>query len=189
VSEAAPDTSRKRLNIVALVLAVPFVGFATFLLHEGGHWAAGELLGHDMALGLNRAAPVDAEPGPTQAALLIMIAGGVGVTLVQGLIGLLILRWSAAIGYAVVFFAFFMRLMALGITVTANPNDEAQIGLMLGVGPYILHIVVVLALLGVTIVAARRAGAGWAANVLAYLVGSATITAIVYLDTVIGRIL
>ena len=97
--------------------------------------------------------------------------------------------WMAFMASMTVFFAFFMRLMALGITVAVNPNDEAQIGLMLGIGPYIPHIVVVLALLGVTIVAARRVGAGWAANVLAYLVGSATITAIVYLDTVIGRIL
>lgn len=175
----------KRVNLAALAIALPFVGVVTFLLHEGGHWVAGEWLGHDMALSLNRAVPLDS---PTQTHLLIITAAGIAVTLIEGLIGLLLVRVNAAIGYAIAFFAFFMRLMAFGITVAVNPNDEARIGTVLGVGPYVPHIVVVLALLGVVVLAARRARAGWMANILAWVVCSITVTAIVYLDRVIGQL-
>lgn len=160
--------------VLLLLIAV-----ATFALHEGAHWLAGVALGHEMTVTLNSSAPVGAVPRDHD--LLIAAAGPV-VTLAGGLIAFaLVLTRDSLAAYGVLFFALFMRLIAAVISLI-NPNDEARISLAMGLGPYVLPLIMVGALLVLTVVASRRLRLGWKTNLMTYLVSTVAVTAIVAAD-------
>lgn len=115
------------------------VGIATFLVHEAAHGLAGVALGHDMVVTLNSVRPTG--PVGVRDEVLITAAGPL-VTVAQALLGWWWVRHSrAAWGFALVYSACFMRVLAAGISVV-QPNDEAKISLLLGLGPWPLPLIV-----------------------------------------------
>tara|TARA_R110002072_G_scaffold17079_4_gene65536 strand:- start:2508 stop:3053 length:546 start_codon:yes stop_codon:yes gene_type:complete len=177
-------------QIIFLALVLPVIAVAGFWLHEFGHWAMGEALGHEMVMSLNGAHPVDRfAPLPPGHANLILAAGP-AVTVALAALAVFIVRASAVLGFAIAFFALHMRIMAYGISVLANPNDEAKIGLNLGLGPHMLHLAVIAVTLLLALFIARKAQAGWLAWLVAFVASSASLALVVMLlDPLIGRIL
>ena len=161
------------------MLAFAVVG--GFVAHEAAHWAAGEALGHEMTMSLNRAAPAPgAEVTACQARLID--AAGPAFTLATALIAAaFVFTRGAVMAYPFIFAAFLMRLTATAVSLL-HPNDEMRISAALGMGDWTLPLAVTLALLALIIAASLRLGIGWRTNVLSYLLGNALITAIVFGD-------
>jgi hypothetical protein len=167
---------RKRTGIGFYLLAF-VAGFVTFALHEGGHWLAATLLGHEAHFGLNRAGARDAvEAGH----MVLITAAGPAVTVVQGLIAFALVqaRRSAA-AWIWLFWAAFMRLMATVISLW-NPNDEARLSAHFGLGDWTLPIVVSGALVVLLAVGSRRIGARWTTLGLIWVVASVVLSGIVF---------
>ena len=158
-------------------------GFITFALHEGGHWLAGTLLGHEAHYGLNGAG---VRANVTWTHGMIIIAAGPAVTIAQGLIALwLVQARASAAAWVFLFWAAFMRFKATVITLW-NPNDEARIGLELGLGPWPLPVVVTGGLFVLLAIGSRRLKMSWTTLALSWVVASVAASAIVGLDMVMS---
>ena len=156
----------------------------TFVVHEGAHWGAGTILGHQMSYGLNGSAPSAATSAGHHA--LISVAGPL-VTILQALIALHLVRTRRSLAaFAVLSAAAFLRVVAQGLSFIL-PNDEARVSDWLGIGFWTLPIVTASALVACTIWASRHLGASWRFNALAYLVASLTLSVIVGADMMIRR--
>jgi len=178
-----------RSQLARLGLLIVPLGVISFLLHETGHYLAGRAFGLEMYLQLNSAGPVDRTLEVSWLARFAILAGGPAVTLVQGVLGYMIARRMPVLGVALIYFAFYMRMLAFGISVLVNPNDEANLGEMLGVGIYPVHLAVC-ALLGVlTVLAMNRAGAGWGAWLTGFVASGIAVTLVVFGEPLLGRIL
>ena len=162
---------------IGFYLLVFIAGFLTFALHEGGHWLAASLLGHDAFFGLNRAGAGDAvEAGHS----VLITAAGPAVTVLQGLIAFAFVQARRSVpAWIFLFWSAFMRLMATVISLW-NPNDESRLSEHFGLGGWTLPIVVTLALLALLAVGSRRIGVRWTTLGLTWLVASAAISAIVF---------
>lgn len=127
---------------------------ATFIVHELAHGLMGAALDYDVFIRANGSGLVSGAYRSTLDRDLVAAAGP-AVTLLQGLVGLwMASRWRNAVSFGVVLSAFLMRLLAAGVTLI-QPNDEARLGLSWGVGLWSVHAAVVLALLVMTVLAAR----------------------------------
>lgn len=155
------------------------IAVATFVVHEGAHWAMGRVLGHDMTFSLNGSGAL----GPVSPFDHHLIsAAGVLVTVAQGVVGLvLVWRRNSLVGYGLLYFAALMRLMAAVVSLF-NPNDEARISEALGLGLWTLPVAVVVVLVVMTVIATRRLGLAWRTNLLTYLTATVALSAIVGLD-------
>ena len=152
-----------------------------YLIHEAAHWIAGAALGYPVSYGINSV--ISASP-MTAGDHMLMSAAGPAVTVVTALIAFyFVMRRESLIGYAVLYFALFMRVIAAGVSVL-NLNDEARISDMLGFGPWLLPGLVVLVLLIPTVIASRHLRLSWKVNALAYVVSSLVAAAVVGLDMV-----
>lgn len=155
------------------------IAVATYLIHEGAHWVVGAALGYPVSYGINSVIP---GTPMTASDHLLMSAAGPAVTFVTALIGFyFVMRRERLIAYAVLYFALFMRVIAAGVSVF-NLNDEARISDMLGLGPWLLPGLVVIALLIPTVVASRHLRLSWKVNALAYVVSSLVAVVVVGLD-------
>lgn len=155
-------------------------GLATYLMHEGAHWLTGVALGHEMLFGLNVVRPVG--PVPLRDATLISAAGPI-FTLIQGVVAFAIFRRTGSVlAFSLLLWAAFMRLVAWGISGLSAPNDEARVGIALGVGPWALHALVSIALVALAVLAMRRRGSDRWELGLSYLVLSLVSTAVVIAD-------
>ena len=166
------------------------MAFAGFFLHELGHWSMGEALGYNMQMALNGVSPVDraAQVAPMDA--ISIKAAGPAVTIILAAFALVVVRVSAVLAFAIAFFSLHMRITAYAISLFINPNDEASIGLELGVGPHFIHLIVIAALWILALIVGRRAHAGWLAWIIAFITSSAIIALVVmFLDPMLGRIL
>ncbi len=158
-----------------------FVAVATYLVHEAAHWIVGAALGYPVSYGINSVIP---GTPMTPIDHILMSAAGPAVTVVTALVAFLfVMRRGSLIGYAVLYFALFMRVVAAGISVL-NLNDEARISDMLGLGPWLLPCLVVIVLLVPTVIASRHLRLSWKVNVLAYVVSSLVAAAVVGIDMV-----
>lgn len=156
-------------------------GFVTFALHEGGHWLAAVLLGHEAYFGLNSAG---ARGTVGTVDHMIISAVGPAVTAVQALVALwLVQARASAAAWIFLFQAAFMRFMATVISLF-NPNDEARISEWLGWGMWTLPVLVTVALLGLLAVGSLRLRVGWKTLVLTWGVASIAVSAVVGLDMV-----
>ncbi|MGY1459314.1 hypothetical protein ACW5F0_11825 [Luteimonas sp. A534] len=154
-------------------------GIASFLVHELAHWATGIALGHEMVATLNSVSPKGAVSLNDQ---VLIVAAGPILTLAQGLGGFwLVKQRSAPLGFALLYIAFFMRLLAAGIG-AFNPNDEAKVGQLLGLGTWTLPVAVVGILLTLVVLASRKLELRVLDQLLCYAVSSAVITLIVGAD-------
>lgn len=156
-------------------------GFITFALHEGGHWLAAVLLGHEAYFGLNSAGARGAV-GETDH--MIISAVGPAVTMVQALVALWLVQARASgAAWVFLFWAAFMRFMATVISLF-NPNDEARISEALGWGTWPLPVLVTVALFGLLAVGSARLKVGWKTLALTWVVASVAVSAVVGLDMV-----
>lgn len=171
--------THRRIGAGFFVLLV-VAGFATFIAHEAAHWLAGAALGHDMVMTLNGTAPRDGAMSAIDH--LWVSAAGPAITIFQALVALALVRARDSLAaYAFLYFAAFMRFMATVISLL-HPNDEARISSALGLGPWALPILVTVALAGLAWLGSRHLRLSWKTNLLAYLVCTVTVSAIIGLD-------
>jgi hypothetical protein len=156
----------------------------TNLVHEAAHWLMGAALGFDMRFSLNGVAYLSPTT-PGERAL----ADGAGplVTIVQAMIAYVLMRRGAALkAFAFLYAAAFMRLVA-GLVSVLHPNDEARLGLYLGIGKWTLPVLVAAGLVFLAVTGARRLGLGWKDHLALYLVASLAVSAIVAVDRILVR--
>ncbi|MEO1028430.1 MAG: hypothetical protein AAFX02_05170 [Pseudomonadota bacterium] len=154
----------------------------TFILHEGGHFLVGKLLGYEMFMSINKAGI--AFRGTVEATWhrTAITMGGPIVTYGQAGLGLWIAyRFKAKWAFPIVFMAFTMRLMAAVISLF-SPNDEYQIGQWLGIGVWTLPILAVMGLLALTWFTSRKLGFGWKSWLLSFVLCSAGITGVIFTE-------
>ena len=162
-----------------LAVTLFLVGIATFVVHEGFHWLAGTLLGYPMQVSPNQA--WSSAPMTPAHAMVVSIAGPLA-TYGQAAVGY---RWvrarTALVGFAMVYMAFFMRLVAMAVS-AFNPNDEARVSRDLGLGQWTLPAVVVVALLVLVVLASRRLEISRREQFVCYVVASIVVTLFVAAD-------
>ena len=159
-------------------------GFITFALHEGGHWLAAVLLGHEAFYGLNSAGARGAVGTVDH---MIISAAGPAVTVVQALAGLwLVQARGSAAAWVFLFWAAFMRFMASVMTLFL-PNDEARISEWLGWGLWTLPVIVTGALFLLLASGSRRLSVSWKALALTWVTASIAVSAVVGLDMIMPR--
>jgi hypothetical protein len=160
------------------------VGIATFFVHEFAHWITGVALGHDMVATPNHVWPRDAMGAWDQA---WVSAAGPIVTIAQGVLGFLLVRHRRShFGFALLYMAFFMRLVAAGVSVL-NPNDEARISQLFGLGTWTLPVVVVVGLFALLVPSSRQLKLGFRDQFFCYLVASIVVSLIVGADAILWR--
>lgn len=151
----------------------------TNLVHESAHWLMGAALGFEMRFGLNAVSYLSPTL-PWQRAL----ADGAGpaVTIVQAIIAyILVMRTASLKAFAFLYAAAFMRLVA-GLVSVMHPNDEARLGMFLGLGKWTLPVLVAAGLIWLAARASKRLGLTWKDQLACYLVASLAMSAIVGLD-------
>lgn len=123
------------------ILFVAIAVLATWILHEFAHWAMGEYLGYDMGLTLNTAYPVSHNFKFSIDYQFISIAGPL-ITIIEAIVVFILLKKKRnAYLFAVLLTCFYMRLMAMGLSV-GNPNDEARVSEFAGLGKFTLPVIV-----------------------------------------------
>jgi hypothetical protein len=159
-------------------------GVITFALHEGGHWLAAVLLGHDAHYGLNSAGAVGAVSAADHA---LISAAGPALTVLQALIALWLVQTRAsAAAWIFLFWAAFMRLLATVVSLF-HANDEARISAWLGWGAWTLPVIVTAGLLVLLAVGSRRLRVSWKTLALSWVVASVAVSAVIGLDMLIPR--
>ena len=177
MSQHSPVRIGADFYLITLVM-VP----VTYLLHELGHWGAGELLGVDMWMTLNKAGPVERSYPSEEIGILVALAGP-AVTVAIGIFAYFYaIMFRSVVAFGILYIQFLLRGVAGGISlIGSHPNDEAAAGLTLGIYPITLGVVgFLLLLLWDT---ARRLRPGFVHNFGAYVLINAVITAIVMSDS------
>ena len=114
---------------------------ASWVLHELAHWTAGTLLGYEMGMTLNNAFLVSGKFSSDWHYQLVSAAGPV-FTLLEAVVVFFIMRRKKIVSlYPFLFTCFYMRLFAAVITIR-NPNDEARVSESLGLGTFVLPVIV-----------------------------------------------
>ncbi|GAB5348508.1 hypothetical protein [Alteriqipengyuania sp. 357] len=142
----------KQVGLTAAIVLVCNV------LHEIGHLMAAKLLGYEAAIRINSVSLVGGAQGWRDAALVD--AAGPLVTGVLAIIGVALVKRGGTLGPTIVFAALMMRILATAVSVQA-PNDEARIGVLLGIGTWALPALVVGVLAVLMAISARRSRVGW----------------------------
>lgn len=161
-----------------------FVGLGTFFVHELAHWIAGVALGYEMLATPNHV--WSKSPIGTLDGALISSAGPL-ITIAQALVGfLLVAKRGSKIGFALLYMAFFMRAVAAGISIF-NPNDEARVSQMLGLGTWTIPLIVVISLFALLFSASVQMNLRTRDQLFCYLVASVVVSLIVGVDMAVWR--
>ena len=161
-----------------------FVGIGTFFVHEFAHWITGVALGHDMLATPNHV--WSRKPMSIRDQALVSATGPL-VTIAQGIFGFwLVKSRRSRLGFALLYMAFFMRLLATGVSLF-NPNDEARISQLLGLGTWTLPLIVVTGLFVLLVSASRDLKLRFRDQFFCYLVASIVISLIVGVDMTLWR--
>lgn len=138
------DTDGK-VELKLLLLFIP-VAYFSYLFHELGHWAIGEILGNKMTFSLNDASPQSGHYIDSSHRLWVIL-GGPAFTIILAAAFLLIIKlYKAKWAYPVVFFQFFCRFFSL-VFGEFVIQDEAKISAILETGKYTIAIASILLLL------------------------------------------
>lgn len=138
------DLKESQIDWIVIISFVP-IAFFTYLFHEFGHWVVGELMGNDMTLSLNNAAPSSGSFIKESHALWSAI-GGPLFTVIQAFLFLLVTWLTKSIyAYSVVFFAVFSRFFSI-VFGGIDLQDEARIAVMLDTNKYFISAVVLIVL-------------------------------------------
>ena len=160
------------------------IGIGSFAVHEFAHWITGVALGYDMVATPNH---VWSTTPMTARDQMLVSASGPAITIVQGILGCLLVRSRRSLfGFALLYMAFFMRLLAAGVSLF-NPNDEARISQALGLGTWMLPLVVVAGLFVLVVSASRTLRVRFRDQFFCYLVASIVVTLIVGADMALWR--
>lgn len=158
-----------------------FAFLATFLLHESAHWLMGLALGMDVQFRLN-AVHYLSPTLPWQRALAD--AAGPIVTILQAIVAFLLVQRSGPVkAFAFLYVAAFMRFAA-GVVTVLHPNDEARIGMFLGVGKWTLPLLVAAGVILLVVKASKRLQLTWKDQLACYVVASLVMSAIVGFDRI-----
>lgn len=157
--------------------------FITFLLHEGAHYITGEILGYDMWMNLNSAGLKNNGTYATEWHKQLVSAAGPIFTIAQALVIFFIIKKSKNLNwYPFLFVTALMRFFAAVISLLVMANDEARVSEWLGIGKMTLPIIVSLFLIGLIIKTVLEQKIPWKFNLVTFLIISANITALVYLN-------
>jgi hypothetical protein len=174
--------SKKRPWAAYTLMFIP-AALVTWLPHELAHWMMGEALGYDMWMSINGGGLVGEGSYDNAFDRSLVDAAGPLLTysLAIGTLALIRVTRSLLL-YPFLFLQFYMRAVALGISVVSQPNDEARISLELGLPLWALPVIAVTMLLALTVIGSRTVRAGWTGNMLAYVMASLVTAAVVFLD-------
>jgi hypothetical protein len=177
-------TDSKRVFSNSFYALLLLLGIGSFLVHELAHWCAGIALGYDMVASPNHVWP----RGPMSAVDQGLVsAAGPLITIAQGVAGFwLVRRRRSMVGFALLYMAFFMRLLANALNLF-NPNDEASVSRLLGLGTWTLPLVVVVGLFILLLIASRELKLRFRDQLFCFLVASAATTLIIGVDTTFWR--
>jgi hypothetical protein len=141
INKISNDLKESRINWKVIILFIP-VAFITYLFHEFGHWALGELCGDDMMISLNNSAPKSGYFMNDSHALWSAI-GGPLFTVIQAIVFLLITWITKSIyAYSFVFFAAFSRFFSI-VFGGINLQDEARIASLMDANKYVVAAIVI----------------------------------------------
>jgi len=163
--------SHKKLGFYLLVFffAVPL----TMLIHEGGHFLAGEILGNPMEMDLNNSRPVHGyylEPWHSP----VVAAFGSVFSLAQAFFFWLILKRKNSIFlYPFLFFPGFYRVLPYVITM-GDPQqrmlqDKGQVSFFLGVSPWVLIFPYLFIITYLVFSGSRKLKVKWQLNLLSVI--------------------
>ncbi len=168
------------------VWALPKLTIVTFvtvivmnLLHETGHVLTGSALGYDMVVNINSGGLASGAYRSDFDRNLIDFAGPLITILLAGAALAIGLKRYSALAPVIVFSALMMRILAAGAS-TMAPNDEARLGLSLGIGFWTLHTIVIALLTAMFVIIYRRYRLGWRWLLIAYFATSLAFAAIVF---------
>ncbi len=117
----------------------------------------------------------------------LVSAAGPLVTIAQGVVGFWLVRRRRSLpGFALLYMAFFMRLLAAALSLF-KPNDEARVSQLLGLGTWTLHLAVVAGLFILLLAASRDLKLRFRDQFFCYLVASIVVTLIVGVDMAFWR--
>ncbi|MCK8522865.1 hypothetical protein M0D21_14905 [Aquimarina sp. D1M17] len=171
----------KSLINIKYILITAVAVFLSFIFHELAHYITGETLGYSMKMTLNSVSLVEGEYLPKWHSYLVSSAGPL-FTIASAFAFFYILRKTGNMyWYPFLFFAFCFRLMAMIVSVF-NPNDEARISYWLGLGYWILPLMVCFTLLILLIKASKEQGYSLKFNLINYLLATIFTSAIIATD-------
>lgn len=130
------------------------VAYISFVFHELGHYAAGELLGNRMVFSLNYVWPLGGNYRHAADALYASMGGPAFTILLSVMALLLVLKFKSIYAYAFVIFQITNRFFAL-VFGGFGRQDEARIAEMLGTGRFVVALVVMLLLAGLACLGSR----------------------------------
>ncbi len=167
---------------LSFYLTMFIIIIATMLMHELVHWCVGTALGYKMYFTLTTSGVVAGGWRSDVDYAIVSIAGPV-FTMVMGLFGAwLAISKRMQLGYELIFTAFMQRFLAMVMSAIFIPNDEARVSMFLGLAWWIVPLVFVLPLLGLTVWSSRVLKFGLLVNFLCYLTVSLAFTILVYSD-------
>ncbi|MDY8137420.1 hypothetical protein [Aquimarina sp. 2201CG5-10] len=170
-----PSINIKYILITGLAVVL------SFFFHELAHWATGELLGYTMGMTLNSAFLTEGEYHTAWHSNLISAAGPLFTILTAFLFFYVIRKTKNKYWYPFLFFAFYSRLMAMIVSIF-NPNDEARISAWLGLGYWILPLIVCFTLLFLLIKTSKEQEYSLKFNLINYLLASVFVAGVVFSD-------
>lgn len=139
--------SQKPINVKFFLLFIP-VAFASYLFHELGHWSVGEILGNRMVYSLNYVWAQDGHFVHASDQLYSSI-GGPAFSILQSVFALLVIeKYKSLYAFPFAFFPMFTRFFSLTFGGFAK-QDEATIATLLGVGKYVVAIIVLVTLVSI----------------------------------------
>ena len=131
---------------IKYILITAIAVISSFFFHELAHFITGKILGYEMGISLNSAFLLEGEYQSEWHQQLISAAGPIFTILQAILIFYCIQKTNNRYWYPFLFFAFYFRVLATVISIF-NPNDEARISAWLGLGYWILPLLVSFSLL------------------------------------------
>lgn len=136
------EVNERGFHPFAYVICVLLAVAATWLFHEFAHWVVGEMLGNHMVMTLNTSYPLLRKYEQPWHESLISAAGPL-ITLLQAFIFYyLIKKNSGRLMFPFLITCLYMRTLA-GIMNLIHLNDEGRISKALGLGPFVLPILMV----------------------------------------------
>ncbi|MBW1295971.1 hypothetical protein [Aquimarina litoralis] len=162
-----------------LITAVAVV--SSFFFHEFAHFITGKLLGYEMGMTLNSAFLLEGEYQYGWHQQLVSAAGPI-FTITQAFIIFYIIRKTDnKYWYPFLFFAFYSRVLAMIISIF-NPNDEARISAWLGLGYWILPLLVGFTLFTLLLKTSKEQKYNLKFNLINYFLSSVFIAGVVFSD-------
>lgn len=157
------------LYLVFFSLAV----LVTMLMHEGGHFLAGTILGNPMEMNLNNTRPVHGYYFETWHSPLVAAAGSL-FSIAQAFVFWFLLRRKKTVFlYPFLFYPAFYRVLPYLITLGHQEQmylqDKGQVGAYLGISPWFLIGPYLLLICSLVFAGSRRLKVKWQLNLLSLI--------------------